>query len=86
MSGQLHFDPLQYGFRWTDDGWYEFDAKSAEKAARDARAREAKRLRQEGYNVKLFSTGRQLRSRGGIGSEHPHIEVIATGYYLNYSK
>lgn len=86
---QIIFDSLDYGFTWTAPtaadpmGWYEFDAKSAERAARAARDKKARELRKAGHTVTVFaSTG--LRSRGGIGSGRPHIETYANSYGLNY--
>lgn len=81
MSQQT-FNPLDYGFRWTSD-WYEYDGKEAEKKARQARDAEARRLKKNGEQVKKFSLGKQLVSRGGIGSDHPHIELIVPVYGLN---
>ena len=86
---QIIFDSLDYGFRWIDPtpadpmGWYEFNAKDAAKAARKARDAKAKELRAAGREVRVFSLPNGLRSKGGIGSGRPHIEVIATSYGLN---
>lgn len=78
---RLTWNPLDYGFRWTAD-WYEFDDKAAEAAAKNARDLEAKRLKAQGKKVKKFREGNNLMSKGGIGSNHPHIEVIVTVYGL----
>jgi hypothetical protein len=86
---QIIFDSLDYGFRWIEPtesdpmGWYEFDAKEAEKSARRARDAKARELRKEGKTVAVFALTGQLRSRGGIGSGKPHIEVYANSYGLN---
>ena len=74
------FDPIDYGFRWTDDdscggmGWYDYDA-SAEKRARKDRDDFARRERKAGKTVKC-STNRSIRRMGGIGSGHPDIELV----------
>jgi len=82
-SIQTIFNPVDFGFEWTTDGWYTFDATTAQKAARRARDVEAKRLRAEGRTVYPFSLAGQLISRGGIGSGRPHIEVVVNCYGLN---
>lgn len=74
----VSFDPIDYGFRWTDD-WYEYDGKPAENAARKARNDYAKQQRALGKTVKV-STTRSLRSMGGIGSGRPHIELVVPIY------
>ena len=90
--GQEIFNPLDYGFRWTDPepgeefGWYEYDGKPAEKAALRARNARARELERKGYRVRKFSLGRQLCSRGGIGTGHPHIELFVPCYGLNADK
>jgi predicted deacetylase len=89
MAQQI-FDSLDYGFRWVDPtpadpmGWYEFDARPAEQAARRARDARARELRRAGHTVRVFALPAQLRSRGGVGSGRPHIEVFASAYGLNY--
>jgi hypothetical protein len=80
--GQTICSPLDYGFQWTED-WYRWDPKPAEKAALKARNDIARAARKAGYRVTTFSLGRQLRSMGGIGSGHPHIELVTTGYGVN---
>lgn len=85
-SIQKTFCPTDYGFRWTEDlngRWYEYKGKEAEKAALRARNRVAKQLRAEGWTVKKWSMGRQLVSKGGIGSGRPHIELVVPVYALN---
>ena len=84
MSGQLSFNPVDYGFQFTPDGWYKFDSAAAHKAAMKARNARAKELRAAGYQVRAFTLGSQLISMGGIGSGRPHIEVVVSAYYLNY--
>ena len=80
---QKKFSPVDNGFRWTDDGWYEYDGKPAERAALTARNREAKRLSSMGYTVRKFSLRHQQITRGGIGTNHPEICVVVPVYYLN---
>jgi len=77
------FNPIETGFRWTET-WYEYDGKEAEKAALKARNDRAKELKAKGYKVSKFSLGKQLISRGGIGSGRPHIELVVPVYGLNY--
>jgi hypothetical protein len=75
------FDPIKYGFRWTND-WYEYDGKPAEDAAKAARDDYAKQLRKEGKTVKKRTTGKNLRSMGGIGSGNPHIELVVPMFHV----
>lgn len=76
-----HFSPTDYGFRWTED-WYEYDGKPAEQAARRARDQEAKEMKKAGHGIKKYSLGKQLVSKGGIGSGRPHIELSVPVYGL----
>jgi hypothetical protein len=78
----MTFSGINFGFRWTDDDWYEYDGKEAEKRALRARNAEAKRLEKAGHKVRKFSLGSQLVSRGGIGSGKPHIEILTRAYGL----
>ncbi len=80
---QMMFNPIDYGFAWTDDNWYTFDRKAAQKAALKARNAEAKRLEAQGKRVSKFTLPSQLISRGGIGSGKPHIEEVVNVYGLN---
>ena len=80
---QCVFNPIDYGFSFTDDGWYSWDRKAAHKAALAARNAEARRLKKMGKRVQTFSSANQLISRGGIGSGHPHIEEVVTVYGFN---
>ncbi len=84
-GSQMIFSSLDYGFRWVGD-WYEYDGEDAEKAARKARDAKASEFKKAGRRVKKFSLGKQLMSRGGIGSGRPHIELWTKAYGLNYSK
>jgi hypothetical protein len=83
---QLAFNPVHYGFKWTEDGteygWYEFDHKAAHKLALQARNAVAKAAEREGKRVHKWTSGGALMTRGGIGSGHPQIEVVVSVYYL----
>ena len=83
---QRGYNPIDFDFEWTDDGWYKWDGKSAHKKALKARNDEAKRLKKEGYTVTKFTLKDQLVRRGGIGSGHPEIDHIVTCYYLDAHK
>lgn len=76
------FDPVDFAFFWTDD-WYTFDYHTGARAAQIARQKRAKELRKAGYDVRCDRLPGQLISRGGIGSGHPHIELVVTCYMLN---
>lgn len=83
-SIQRTFSPADYTFKWTADGdWYEFDAVEGKRLALEARKAEIKRLKADGWTVKVFSLGAQLISRGGIGSNRPHIELVVNVYGFN---
>ncbi len=73
------FDPIDYGFRFVGD-WYEYDGKAAERAALKARNDYAKAQRALGKTVKCSAERNNLRSMGGIGSGHPHIELVVPIY------
>ena len=81
--GQQLFNPADYCFTWTADGWYEWDRKAAQRAALAARNAAAKALRAAGREVSCFSLPGQLITRGGIGSGRPEIDLMVTGYGLN---
>lgn len=83
---QKIFNPIDYCFEFTADGWYKWDRKQASKEALKARNTLAKQLTAEGWVVSKFSLSGQLVTRGGIGSGHPQIEAVVTGYGLNASK
>jgi hypothetical protein len=78
------FSPIDYGFRWTSDDWYEYDGKEAERTALRERNAFAKRLKAEGRRVRKGSLGKQLVSMGGIGSGKPHIELVVPVYYVSH--
>ena len=78
------FNPLDYGFRWTCE-WYVYDGKPAEKAALAARNAMARHLRKEGRTVHTGSLGKQLVTKGGIGTGRPQIELIVPIYTLTHS-
>ena len=80
---ELTFNPINFGFRWTDD-WYEFDYTAARAEAKRQRNIEAARLRKAGCRVITSSQSGCLMSMGGIGSGHPHIEEVVTVYGILY--
>lgn len=82
MNQQI-FNPANFGFRFTDDGWYEFDSAAAHKAAKAARDEFAKEQKAAGRAIRKFTLPHQLISRGGIGSGKPHIELVVTCYGCN---
>lgn len=77
------FNPMDYGFSWTADGWYAWDRKAGHSAALKARNTEVKRLRATGFRCFKSSSAGQLITRGGIGSGHPQIEAVVTVYHFN---
>ena len=82
-SLQITFNPIDYGFQWTDDGWYKFDYEAARKAAMSDRRKRTKELKAEGFTVKSFTLSNQRITRGGIGSGNPEITQIVSVYGLN---
>ena len=78
---QESFNPIDFGFEWTED-WYEFDYQSARGKALKARNARAKELKEKGYTVKKYTSKGQLMKRGGIGSGHPEIHQIVNVYNL----
>ena len=79
---QQIFDPIDYGFRWVGD-WYEFDRADAIAKAKKARDDEVRELKAEGIKVRKFSLANQMRTMGGIGTDHPQIEEIVNCYGYN---
>jgi hypothetical protein len=82
MSRQQHFNPANFHFAWTSDGWYEWDRKAAHSAALKARNAKAKALAAAGHRVVKSSIPNQLITRGGIGSGNPEISMFVTVYML----
>lgn len=82
MCRSERFSPLDYGFSWTNDGWYAFDSKQAHAAAKAARDAAFRQLKAEGKDVRRSTDPKQLVSRGGIGSGRPHIELVINVYCL----
>ena len=74
-----YFDPIDYGFRWTED-WYEFNRSVAIHQARKARDAQARQLKAKGREVRKFTLGSQLRTMGGIGTSRPEIELVVPVY------
>ena len=83
MLFQRTFNPADYTFEWTEDGWYAWDSEEAHKQALKARNDIAKELKAGGKKVKKFSTRNQLITRGGIGSGHPEISMVVNCYGVN---
>lgn len=80
---QQTFNPANYHFEWTPDGWYSWDREAAHKAALQARNAYAKSLKAQGRRVTKSSMAGQLITRGGIGSGHPQIEMFCTVYTVS---
>jgi hypothetical protein len=84
MAQQV-YDPIDYGFQFTAD-WYTFNRAEASKLALKARNEAAKKYAELGYEVRKFILSNQLRTMGGIGSNHPEISVIVSVYGLNIKR
>lgn len=80
---QKTYNPADYGFHWTTDNWYKWDSAIAHVRAKRDRDSIALQLRHQGKKVNMFTERNQLISKGGIGSGHPHIEMVVTIYGLN---
>ena len=52
---QQTFNPIDYGFEWTEDGWYRFDYEGAHKRALAARNKRVKELRARGIKVRSWT-------------------------------
>jgi len=82
-TNQYVFNPVDYGFEWTDIGWYKFDRREAHKKAMRERNRMAKVMKDRGHTIRKFSLPKQMITRGGIGSNYPEINVLVTVYGFN---
>lgn len=87
---QQFFNPVDFGFEWTacegfELGWFKFPYEEAIKAARAARDAVAKELKAEGHTVRKVSLGRQLVTRGGLGSGHPEITLEVPVYGIEWA-
>ena len=80
---QQTFNPIDYGFNWTEDNWYTFDYDGAHKRALAARNKRARELRKRGHKVTVSTIKNQRITRGGIGSGKPEITQIVSIYMLN---
>ena len=80
---QQTFNPIDYGFEWTKDGWYRFDYDGAHKRALAARNKRAKELRARGQTVRVSTLKNQRITRGGIGTSNPEITQVVSVYMLN---
>ena len=79
---QKYFNPIDYFFSWTKDGWYTWEASLARKEAMKKRNEYAKELKSQGYKVVKSSLRDQLITRGGIGSGNPQVEFVVNCYGL----
>jgi len=76
------YNPANYNFTWTEDGWYAWDSKAAHAAAKAARDADARIAKASGCTVhKSASRGQRIR-RGGIGTGHPEIDLVVTVYHV----
>jgi hypothetical protein len=80
---QRTFNPADYAFCWTDDGWYRWDREAGHKAALKARNAVVKQLRADGYKVTSFTLREQIVRKGGIGSGKPDVEFCVNCYGYN---
>lgn len=80
---QWTVDAVELGFVFDGAGWYAL--KATDKDALKFRNKVSNLLRKAGLHVVGFSLPGQLRSKGGIGSGQPHIEVYTTCYGINVS-
>jgi len=88
MTRQEKFNPIDFGFRWTEPaageefGWYEFGHVAASTAAKKARDDRARQLRKQGRSVRRWTQKNNLMTRGGIGTGRPEISLVVPVYYL----
>ncbi len=81
---QKTFNPVDFGFKWTD-GWYEFNVNESSKLARKARDKRANELKKAGgHTVKKWSMPNQRITMGGMNHNQPEITVTVTVYCLEY--
>jgi hypothetical protein len=81
MAQQIH-SPVDYGFKWTAD-WYDWDAAHGHREAKRYQDAHATILRRAGNQVRKFTLRNQVVSRGGVGSNHPHVTFTVTAYGIN---
>ena len=89
MALQYLYNPLDYTFKWVrqpDGWWYEWDRLLAHRQALAARNRAAKQLKAQGYRVVKSTLTNQLISRGGIGTDRPHIDHWVNVYILDATR
>ena len=82
---QQIFNGLDKNFSWDGD-WYTFDAAQARRDALAARNARFKSLKADGHHPYRFALGRQLRTLGGIGTDHPQIDIWVHSYGVGYEK
>jgi hypothetical protein len=83
MARQATYNAIDECFAWTEDGWYSWDRDAAHKAAKRKRDEHAAELRRAGRAIKKRTSTNNLFTRGGIGSGHPEISMIANVYYID---
>jgi hypothetical protein len=83
MLTQKIFNPVDYYFEWTDDGWYEWDRRAAHTMALKDRNKKVRELRGKGHKVSVFSLSGQLITKGGIGTGKPQVEFVVNCYGYN---
>lgn len=86
MRTTKSFNPVDYCFAWTSDGWYTWDSKAARAKALAERNAEAARLAKAGYTVRKYTVPSQRITLGGIGSGHPEVDFVVTVYFLTATK
>ena len=84
MHGQETFNPVDFCFTWTADGWYTWSYENGHAEAKRERDLRYKELKARGLNPRRRSQAGCLISRGGIGSGRPHVEFVVTVYRLDY--
>jgi len=80
---QQCYDPTDYCFQWTDDGWYTWDRERAHKVARKDRDDTARDLFwRRGRKIRKSSIRNQTITKGGVGTPYPEITLTCTIYIV----
>jgi hypothetical protein len=83
MIGTQHsFSPIDYTFKWDGNGWYDYDEDAGKVLAKKDRDDYAAELKRDGYKVRKSVRKNNLRSKGGIGSGNPHIELVVPSFLV----
>lgn len=77
-ANQASFNPVDFRFQWTQDGWYEWDSAGARSDAMRARNAQARAWTKAGHKVRKWSVAGQRITRGGIGTPNPEVDFIVT--------